>query len=359
MALAAKRGGRGRGRGCASICTILWAMASAAPTGTSTSAGRISGIPPAAVATTGRPKASAFSTTLPSPSVVDDSTNTLASAISASMRSTYPSRCTRSWSPRRAISPVSESRSLPSPAMTQWRSGRRANQCAVVLFGGECRGVHHQGSSRGNAQSPARVEGGESSCGLADRGDVDAVRDDDDGIARDAIGDQHALDRVGNRDDAIGAPPCAKAPGMERDAPCRDEPAAAPAPSPLGDRGGERQRMAVVHVNHVGLECRDGAPQVPPGARIQADSPGGPVHLRPGGRGAFGERAALFGDERLLDPRCAIELAAQEPDLILAAAPIPARVYLQHPHPSCALLYAGTFTTPARTRRRASSLKGF
>src|SRR6266487_3683651 len=120
MALAAKRGGRGRGMGCSSISTILWAIASAALTGTRTSAGRISGIPPAAVA-------EFQARDLGGEGVAQ---STLARDDPVEVRA--PGACVV----------------------------RRANQCAVVFFAGECRGVHHQGSRRGNAQSPARIEGG-------------------------------------------------------------------------------------------------------------------------------------------------------------------------------------------------------
>ena len=123
------------------------------------------------------------------------------------------------------------------------------------------------------------------------------------------------------------------------------------------------QRVAVVDMDHVRLERRNRPPQVPPGAGIQTDVPGRTEHADAAGGRALRKLGALLGDERLFDspPGLPAQLAAQEPDLILAAAPGTARVYLQYPHRSRpgSLRYAGTFTTPASTRRSASSLKGF
>src|SRR6266550_558742 len=95
-----------------------------------------------------------------------------------------------------------------------------------------------------------------------------------------------------------------------------------------GDGCHERQRMAVVHMDHVRLERGNRAAQVPPGAGIQADLPRGAEHADAAGRGALCQLAALFGDERLLDLRLAAELAAEEPHLVLAPPPFPARVNL-------------------------------
>src|SRR5467141_3360625 len=201
-----------------------------------------------------------------------------------------------------------------------------ADQGVVVLLASQRSGIDGKGSARGDAELPANVEGRRR--GLAHNIDVDAVMDHVDGVAGNVVIDQDALHRLGNSDDAVGPSPRGKAPDTELDATGRhDVPAE-------GDCCDERQRMAVVRVNHVRLERCDRAPQVPPGARIEADLPGGAVHRDAARGGPLGELAPLFGDERLLQLSLAAELPTQQPDLILAAAPIPARVYLQDSHPS-------------------------
>src|SRR5204863_5595612 len=82
----------------------------------------------------------------------------------------------------------------------------------------------------------------------------------------------------------------------------------------------------------VRLECGDGAAQVPPGARIQTDLPGGAKDVDAGRGAALRELAALLGDERLLDLDIAPELAGEQPDLLLAAAPVAARIDLENAH---------------------------
>jgi hypothetical protein len=68
---------------------------------------------------------------------------------------------------------------------------------------------------------------------------------------------------------------------------------------------------------------------MPPRAGIESDVPGGAEDVDPAGSGALRELAALFADERLLDVAELRKLASKEPDLLLATAPIPARVDLK------------------------------
>src|SRR5206468_8618800 len=144
--------------------------------------------------------------------------------------------------------------------------------------------------------------------------DVDAIVDDHVGARVDAVGDQHVPDGLGNRDDADGTAPGAEASGVEFDSSGRDD-------APAHGRGRyERQRVAVVDVDDVRLECCDGAAQVPPGPRIETDVPRRAEHADAVGRGAPRQLASLLGDERLLDLRFPAQFTAEAPHLVLAAA---------------------------------------
>ena len=103
------------------------------------------------------------------------------------------------------------------------------------------------------------------------------------------------------------------------------------------------------HVEHFNRATRQ---------RVEPDLPGGGVHGDAFGARAAGELAIQPRRQDLLDARILPQLAAQQSDLVLAAAPFAARVHLQHAHASRPR-YAGTFTTPASTRLSSSSLKGF
>src|SRR3989441_10303173 len=87
-----------------------------------------------------------------------------------------------------------------------------------------------------------------------------------------------------------------------------------------------------MHVNDIRLECGDRAPQMPPRPRVEPDLPRDTLHRDPVGRGPARQLAPLVGDEDLFDGGVAAELTAQQQNLLLAATPFTARVYLQHPH---------------------------
>ena len=144
----------------------------------------------------------------------------------------------------------------------------------------------------------------------------------DHGVTRNSVGDEHPLDRLGNRDDPVGTAPGAEPTDVKLDAARGDDRPA------LRDGRDQRERVAIVDVDDVRLECGDGAAQVPPGARIQTDLPGGAKDVDAGRGAALRELAALLGDERLLDLDIAPELAGEQPDLLLAAAPVAARIDL-------------------------------
>ncbi len=95
---------------------------------------------------------------------------------------------------------------------------------------------------------------------------------------------------------------------------------------------GQRQPVTVVRVDDVRLEGRDGPPQLPPRSGVERQLPCGAVHGCTIRGGAPGQLAGPPGEENLLDCARVPELAAQQPDLVLAAAPFATRVYLEHPH---------------------------
>ena len=158
MACAMKRGGRGVVAGCSIIFTTFCANASAAPTGTNDSGGRISGTPPAAVATTGRLSASAFKMTLPSPSRREQHEDV--AAATARQRDHRAYQVHAIVQPRGAISSASDFARLP-PHRSPTRQSRRER--------GPRRGIRCRGPSRPSAPRhsprPARTRGSGARCG--------------------------------------------------------------------------------------------------------------------------------------------------------------------------------------------------
>src|SRR5258705_2960446 len=87
-----------------------------------------------------------------------------------------------------------------------------------------------------------------------------------------------------------------------------------------------------MHVNDVRLEGRNRAPQVPPCARVEADLPGRALDTDAVGSGATRQLAVLARDQELFDAGLSRELATEQPDLMLPAAPFAAGIDLQNSH---------------------------
>ena len=69
--------------------------------------------------------------------------------------------------------------------------------------------------------------------------------------------------------------------------------------------------MTIVDVDDVRLKGPDGTAQVPPGARVEADVPGGAEHLDAIGCRALRELTSLFCDECQRDVALACQLLTQ------------------------------------------------